>query len=51
VLFDFKIIEEWGFSLGEDACLFDEDVDQDDATSEMSEVHCRVIFRRSRLLD
>jgi len=24
VLLEFKIIEEWGFSLGEDACLFDE---------------------------
>jgi len=25
VLFEFKIIEEWGFAVGEDACLFDED--------------------------
>ena len=25
VIFYFKIIEEWGFSLGEDACLFDEE--------------------------
>jgi len=24
VLFDFKIVEEWGFAVGEDACLFDE---------------------------
>jgi len=25
LLFDFKIIEEWGFSLDEDACLFDDE--------------------------
>lgn len=25
VLFNLHIIEEWGFSMGEDACLFDEE--------------------------
>ena len=39
VLFDFQIIEEWGFSLGEDACLFDEEGNQDEVLSEMTEVH------------
>jgi len=34
VLFDFQIIEEWGFSLGEDACLLDEESTQDDVNSE-----------------
>jgi hypothetical protein len=35
VLFDFKIIEEWGFKLGEDACLDDEDDVKDDRNSGM----------------
>jgi len=30
VIFDFKIVEEGGFSLGEDACLSDDDVPQDE---------------------
>ncbi|KEH42136.1 RNA recognition motif [Medicago truncatula] len=38
VLFDLKIIEEWGLTLGEDACLFDEE-DLDDVLSEMPDVH------------
>ncbi|KEH37388.1 transmembrane protein, putative [Medicago truncatula] len=25
ILMDFKIVEEWGFSIGEDACLYEED--------------------------
>lgn len=29
VIFYFKIIEEWGFSLGEDACLFDDEDTQE----------------------
>jgi len=37
VIFDFKIIEEWGFSLGEDACLFDEDDTQEVDKSGTSE--------------
>ena len=39
VLFDFRIIEEWGFSLGEDVCLFDEEESQDDENNEMLEAH------------
>jgi len=39
VLFDFKIIEEWGYSLGEDACLLDTEQDFDEASSEIPEVH------------
>jgi len=39
VLFDFQIIEEWGFSLGEDACLLDEEQDVDEVSSEIPEVH------------
>jgi len=38
VLFDFHIIEEWGFNLGEDACLFDEDDDKDGRNSGTAEV-------------
>jgi len=30
VIFDFKIVEEGGFSLGEDACFSDDDVPQDE---------------------
>ena len=33
VLFEFKIIEEWGFAVGEDACLFDEEESQVDDRS------------------
>jgi len=39
VLFDFQIVEEWGFSLGEDACLLDEEQDVDEVSSEIPEVH------------
>jgi len=39
VLFDLQIIEEWGFSLGEDACLLDEEQDLDEVSSEIPEVH------------
>jgi len=39
VLLEFKIIEEWGFALGEDACLSDEDGDNEDANSDMDEPH------------
>ena len=39
VLFNFKIIEEWGYSLGEDACLLDEEQDFDEASSELPEAH------------
>jgi len=35
VLFEFKIIEEWGFATGEDACLLDEAVSQVDDRSVM----------------
>jgi len=38
VLFNFKIIEEWGFKLGEDACLFDEDDVRDGRNSGSAEV-------------
>ena len=37
VLFEFKIIEEWGFAVGEDACLFDEAESQVDDRSDMPE--------------
>ena len=37
VLFEFKIMEEWGFSLGEDACLIDDEASQADDRSEMPE--------------
>ena len=30
VIFDFKIVEEGGFSLGEDACLSDDDVNNEE---------------------
>lgn len=39
VLYDFKIIEEWGFSLGEDACLFDDEESHDDVNSDMGGAH------------
>jgi len=35
VLFEFKIVEEWGFATGEDACLLDETVSQLDDSSVM----------------
>jgi hypothetical protein len=38
-LFDFKIIEEWGFSLGEDACLSDEEVSQTDDEIQLDGAH------------
>ncbi|MCH96522.1 sulfate transporter, partial [Trifolium medium] len=34
VLVEVKLIEEWGFSLGEDACLFEEEIDSHDTESE-----------------
>jgi len=37
VLFEFKIIEKWGFAVGEDACLFDEEESQVDDRSVMPE--------------
>jgi len=39
VLFDFQIIEEWDFALGEDACIIDEEEPQDYASSEMHGEH------------
>ena len=27
IMVEVKIVEEWGFSIGEDACLFDDDID------------------------
>jgi len=39
VLFEFKIIEEWGFALGEDACLFDEEGETENAHSDVGEPH------------
>jgi len=39
VLFDCHIIEEWGFSLGEDACLLDEEGSQNDVNSERPEAY------------
>jgi len=38
-LFDFQIIEEWGFALGEDACLCDVDEAQGDAEPPPDSVH------------
>ena len=38
VLFDLRVIEEWGYSLGEDACLLDEEQDLDEVSIEMPEV-------------
>jgi len=38
----FKIIEEWGFSLGEDAYVLDDDVSQDGVNSGMDAVHDNV---------
>jgi len=35
VLFEFKIIEEWGFAVGEDACLFDDEESHVDDRSDM----------------
>jgi len=37
VLFEFKIIEEWGFAVGEDACLFDEEESHVDDRSAIPE--------------
>lgn len=42
VLFNLLIIEEWGFSVGEDACLFDEEDNREEASSEMPEVFAEV---------
>lgn len=39
VLFDFQIVEEWDFSLGEDACLFDDEENQDDDNFDELEKH------------
>jgi len=36
VIYDFKIIEEWGFSLWEDACLFDDEDTQEVVKDDMS---------------
>jgi len=38
VLFDLRVIEEWGYSLGEDACLLDEEQDLDEVSTKMPEV-------------
>jgi len=43
VLFDLQIIEEWGYSLGEDACLLDDEESQDDASSGTPEEHVDVL--------
>jgi len=45
VLFDLQIIEEWGYSLGEDAFLLDDEESQDDASSGTSEEHVDVLGR------
>jgi hypothetical protein len=37
VLLEFRIIEEWGFALGEDACLSDEEVATEVAHSDMDD--------------
>ena len=37
VLVNIKIIKEWGFSLGEDACLFEEDVSSETVIPEIVE--------------
>jgi len=42
VIYSFKIIEEWGFSLGEDACLLDDDDTQEEVNSDMEAVHDNV---------
>jgi len=39
VLMDFKVVEEWGFSLGEDACLGDEEVEHKVDRSDTVESH------------
>jgi hypothetical protein len=44
-LFDFKIIEEWGYSIGEDACLFDEEEVREGDIPDTAEVHEDVIER------
>ena len=41
-LFDFKIVEEWGFSLGKDACLGDDEESQGDDESRQDGVHDEV---------
>lgn len=38
VIFNFKIIEEWGFNLGDDACLIDEDDIRDGRKSDTAEI-------------
>jgi len=38
-IFDFKIIEEWGFTIGEDACLFDNVETQADDELQSEGVH------------
>jgi len=38
VLLEIKIIEEWGFSLGEDACLFEEDDKSVDSGTECHDI-------------
>lgn len=43
VLFDFQIIEEWGFALGEDACLFDDEEGQDVDSHECPDIHDDVV--------
>jgi hypothetical protein len=45
VLFEFQVIEEWDFSLGEDACLLDEEEIQDDANSGTPDEHVDGIGR------
>jgi hypothetical protein len=47
VLLEFKIIEEWGFALGEDACLLDEDSENEVANSDMEEPHDAIDGKRA----
>jgi len=42
IIFDFKIIEEWGFSVGEDACLFDDEESIDEEPHGIPESHVEV---------
>lgn len=39
MLLEIKIIEEWGFSLGEDACLFEEDDKSVNSGTEGVDIH------------
>jgi len=42
IRFDFKIIEEWGFPVGEDACLFDDEENIGEEPHGLPEIHAEV---------